>query len=103
MSATHHGVDGPAARPQAIEQDHHGRPSFRVQGRIFATLWAPTALNVMLEDELILAAVARAPSVCSLRYWGTRLAVVTVDLDAAEPELVGDLLEAAWSDRAPRR
>ena len=24
--------------PEAVEQDHHGRPSFRVGGRIFATL-----------------------------------------------------------------
>jgi hypothetical protein len=26
------------ALPGATEQDHHGRPSFRVQGKIFATL-----------------------------------------------------------------
>jgi hypothetical protein len=25
--------------PEAVEQDHHGRPSFRVAGKIFATLW----------------------------------------------------------------
>ena len=24
--------------PEAVEQDHHGRPSFRVAGKIFATL-----------------------------------------------------------------
>ena len=24
---------------EAREQDHHGRPSFRVRGRIFHTLW----------------------------------------------------------------
>jgi hypothetical protein len=23
--------------PEAVEQDHHGRPSFRVGGKIFAT------------------------------------------------------------------
>ncbi|HZY39845.1 MAG TPA: MmcQ/YjbR family DNA-binding protein [Mucilaginibacter sp.] len=27
--------------PGAIEQDHHGRPSFRANNRIFATLWEP--------------------------------------------------------------
>ena len=89
--------------PEATEQDHHGRPSFRVQGKILATLWTPTAMNIMVSDELILAVVASAPSVCSTRYWGKRLAAVQVDLTLAEPELVGDLLEAAWSDRAPRR
>ena len=28
--------------PETIEQDHHGRPSFRVAGKIFATLWMRT-------------------------------------------------------------
>jgi len=91
------------ALPEATEQDHHGRPSFRVAGKIFATLWSPTLLNVMVEDELILAAVATTPEVCSARYWGTRLAAVGVDLTAADEELVRDLLQAAWSRRAPRR
>jgi len=27
--------------PGAIEQDHHGRPSFRANNHIFATLWEP--------------------------------------------------------------
>lgn len=85
----------------ATEQDHHGRPSFRVQGKIFATLWSATALNVMLGDDLILAAVATTPEVCSPRYWGKRLAAVRVDLEAADAELVRDLLQTAWSERAP--
>ena len=88
--------------PGAIEQDHHGRPSFRVDGTIFATLWSATTLNVMAGDELIRAAVSTHPEVCSLRYWGTRLSAVQVDLAAADRELVRDLLQAAWSRRAPR-
>jgi hypothetical protein len=90
------------ALPEATEQDHHGRPSFRVQGKIFATLWSPAELNIMCGDELIRAAVSSSPEVCSLRYWGERLAAVQVDLRAAEPELVRDLLHAASSRRAPR-
>jgi hypothetical protein len=27
--------------PGALEQDHHGRPSFRANNRIFATVWEP--------------------------------------------------------------
>lgn len=91
------------ALPEATEQDHHGRPSFRVAEKIFATLWSPTQLNVMAEEELILAAVASSPGVCSARYWGKRLSAVQVDLLAADEELVRDLLQAAWSRRAPRR
>jgi hypothetical protein len=91
------------ALPGSSEQDHHGRPSFRVEGKIFATLWTATALNVMLVDDLILAAVATSPDVCSPRYWGKRLAAVRVDLDVADASLVGDLLQAAWSQRVPGR
>jgi hypothetical protein len=84
----------------AVEQDHHGRRSFRVRGKIFATLWAPGVLNVMVSEELIRAAVDTWPGCCSLRYWGSRLAAVQVDLEAAGEDLVRDLLQAAWSDRA---
>jgi hypothetical protein len=88
------------ALPGAVEQDHHGRPSFRVRGGIFATLWSETTLNVMLSDELIRATVSMSPESCSLRYWGARLAAVQVDLERADEELVRDLLQAAWSERA---
>jgi len=36
--------------PEAFEADHHGRPSFRVAGKIFATLWDEQHLNVMLDE-----------------------------------------------------
>ncbi|MDQ3849288.1 MAG: MmcQ/YjbR family DNA-binding protein [Actinomycetota bacterium] len=89
--------------PDVTEQDHHGRPSFRVRNKIFATLWTPEALNVMPGEELILAAVERAPGACSKVLWGGRLRAVLVDLRVADPEQVEDLLFAAWSRRAPRR
>jgi hypothetical protein len=89
--------------PEATEHDHHGRPSFRVRNRIFATLWSPTALNVMAGEGRILAAVDQAPDVCSPVHWGEKLSAVQVDLRAAEPQLMEALLHAAWSGKAPRR
>jgi hypothetical protein len=86
--------------PGAVEQDHHGRPSFRVEGTIFATLWSPTELNVMVGDELIRAAVETERDVCSPCFWGSRLSAVQVALERAEIELVRDLLQSAWSRRA---
>jgi len=38
------------ALPGAVEQDHHGFPSLRVAGRIFATLPSPDRLRAMLDD-----------------------------------------------------
>jgi hypothetical protein len=45
------------ALPGAVEADHHGRPSFRVAGKIFATLRDDNHLNVMLDEPGILTAV----------------------------------------------
>ncbi|MGN6867865.1 MAG: MmcQ/YjbR family DNA-binding protein [Solirubrobacteraceae bacterium] len=88
------------ALPEAVEQDHHGRPSFRVAGRIFATLWDPEHMNVMLDEPGILTAVAAHPDVCAEVMWGTRLAAVRVTLPDADPELLGGLLEDAWEGKA---
>jgi hypothetical protein len=91
------------ALPEAVEQDHHGRPSFRVEGKIFATLWDERHLNVMLDEPGILTAVQGEPGVCAERWWGKRLAAVQVDLSGASAELVGELLADAFEHKAPRR
>src|SRR5919204_64733 len=67
------------ALPEAVEQDHHGRPSFRVGGKIFATLWDDRHLNVMLDEPGILTAVQTRPGVCAERWWGKRLAAVVIE------------------------
>lgn len=87
--------------PETVEQDHHGRPSFRVGGRIFATLWTDRAMNVMAGVERIRAAVEDRPDVCREFFWGRRLAAVQVDLERTDPELLEDLLDEAWRGKAP--
>jgi hypothetical protein len=91
------------ALPEAVEVDHHGRPSFRVAGTIFATLWSDAQLNVMLDEDGIRTACAAAPETCTELWWGRRLSAVRVALASARPELVRDLLTDAWERRAPRR
>ena len=91
------------ALPEAVEQDHHGRPSFRVGGKIFATLWDPEHLNVMLDEGGILTAVDARPEACEPVRWGKRLAAVRVDLTRADSELLADLLDDAWETKAPAR
>jgi hypothetical protein len=89
--------------PEAVEQDHHGRPSFRIAGRIFATLWDGDQLNVMLEPDGIMTAVQAHPDICQEVWWGKRLAAVGIKLSQAHPELVADLLADAWETKAPKR
>ena len=91
------------ALPEAVEADHHGRPSFRVDGRIFATLWTETRMNVMLDEGGILTAVDRTPDACEPVRWGKRLAAVGVTLARADRELVAGLLEDAWEGKALKR
>jgi hypothetical protein len=91
------------ALPKATEQDHHGRPSFRVAGRIFATLWDEDHLNVMLDEDGIRTAAEVHPEVCTEVWWGKRLAAARIELSLADPELVADLLSDAWEGKAPKR
>jgi hypothetical protein len=91
------------ALPEAVEQDHHGRPSFRVAGKIFATLWDEDHMNVMLDEPGILTAVQAHPEACTAFYWGKRLAAVHVELAAADEALTRELLADGWERRAPAR
>jgi hypothetical protein len=89
--------------PEAVEQDHHGRPSFRVGGKIFATLWSDERMNVMLDEGGILTAIDSAPDACKPVMWGKRLTAVGVTLSRVDRQFLGELLTDAWEQKAPRR
>ena len=89
--------------PEAVEQDHHGRPSFRVGGKIFATLWDEEHMNVMLDEGGILTATQRDPKTYEGVWWGKKLAAVRVELPRVEPKALAQLLTEAWELRAPKR
>jgi hypothetical protein len=91
------------ALPEAEERDHHGRPSFRVGGRIFATLWTDEQLNVMLDEDGIGTFTQSHGEACEEVWWGKRLAAVRVALPRAGQGLVRELLEDAWERKAPAR
>jgi hypothetical protein len=91
------------ALPEAVERDHHGRPSFRVGGRIFATLWDEDHTNVMLDEAGIRTAVQSTPEACAEVWWGKRLAAVRVDLHRVDRATLASLLADAWEWKAPKR
>ncbi len=88
------------ALPEVTEADHHGRPSFRLGTAVLATLWAPGILNVMVGESEARAAEGGA---VALLWWGRRLSGVRVELAAADEATVADLLQEAWTRRAPAR
>jgi hypothetical protein len=57
--------------PEAVEQDHHGMPSFRVRGKIFATVPDPDHIRVMVEEADSRAAVDEDPVACE-EFWRRR-------------------------------
>ena len=91
------------ALPEAVEQDHHGRPSFRIGGKIFATLWDEHHLNVMLDEDGVRTAIHDRPDACSEVWWGKRLAAVRVDLRVIDESALAALLSDAWEGKAPKR
>jgi hypothetical protein len=91
------------ALPETVEQDHHGRPSFRVGGKIFATLWTDERLNVMLDEDGVRTAIHAAPGACEEIWWGRRLTAAGVTLARVEASFLRELLADAWEQKAPRR
>jgi len=89
------------ALPGATEQDHHGIASFRVDGKIFATVPDDDHIRVMVDEAEIRAAVAENPDMCQEFYWGKRLACVVVTLRPAPAMLLRELLTEAWLRKAP--
>ena len=91
------------ALPETAEQDHFGNPSFRVRGKIFATVPDDLHLNVMIDPFDVDAAIRAAPESCADLWWGKELRGVRVELAKAAPAMVEDLLRAAWRRKAPKR
>ncbi len=67
--------------------------SWRVKGKIFATVPDDDHIRVMLAEDDIRAAVAEHPDLCAPMSWGARLACVVVDCRTAPPALVKELLD----------
>ena len=89
--------------PEAFEQDHHGIPSFRVRGRIFATAPDDDHLRIMVDEGEIRAAVADDAAAFQAFWWGSRLSALVVDLRRAPDDHVRELLTEAWRRKAPKR
>jgi hypothetical protein len=87
--------------PDTTEDDHHDRPSFRVCGKIFATLPDDLSMNVMLDAQQARDALAQSPAACIELWSGDHVAGVTVDLTSADLDMLAALLTSAWRRKAP--
>jgi len=93
------------ALPEAVEVDHFGAPSFRVGGKIFATLRTdPPRLMVKLdlEDQHNFSHAHTGVIAAVPGYWG-RKGATFVDYEGIDGALAETLLGLAWSGVAPKR
>jgi hypothetical protein len=91
------------ALPDTTEAPHHQRTSFRVAGKIFATMPPEGgSVNVLLDEEEARAAAEESPDWVELLWWGKQLSGVRVDLARADADILTELLEDAYRRRAPR-
>ena len=88
--------------PNAVEKDHHGIPSFRVNERIFATIWDEGHLNLMLDPIEIFDTVEKYPETCRVFWWGRRPACVQLNTRLASSSLIKKLLEDAWKSKTAK-
>jgi hypothetical protein len=88
---------------EVTEEDHHGIPSFRVRGKIFATVPDADHVRLMFDPDVARLIVRADPDACEELWWGKRLSGVTVRLARADHRRFADLLEDAWRRKAPQR
>jgi hypothetical protein len=90
--------------PETTEEPHHDFSSFRVKGKIFATVPpAETHLHVFVDDDLREQMVATDPAAFEKLWWGEKVVGLRIKLAAASKARVTALLEAAWTRKAPKR
>lgn len=91
------------ALPEATEEPHFHLTSFRVKGKIYATV-APDGsyMNVFVDDEQREIMVAVDSKAYETRKWG-KIGYLHVHLAAAKARDVKTLLRSAWERKAPKK
>jgi YjbR len=90
--------------PGSAEAPHHDMTSFRVAGKIFATV-PPEGdrVHVFLDAGEVAAYCAEFPAAVEELWWGKRLAGCRVVFRHATSALVHELLTESWRRRAPKK
>ena len=90
--------------PKATEEPHFDLSSFRVHGKIFATITADERhLHVFIDEEDRERAIAIDAANFEKLWWGKKVMGLRVHFKQADFELVKELLTQAWRRKAPKR
>jgi hypothetical protein len=90
--------------PETAEAPHHDMTSFRVAGKIFATV-PPNGdrVHVFVDEDEVAAYCAEFPAAVEELWWGKRLSGCRILLRQADRALVRELLTESWRRRAPKK
>ena len=91
--------------PETEEREHWGRPSFRVKGKIFVTLWPEELRAVLrLSPDIQHELVEEEPEVYSpvAGAWGKR-GYTNVQLEQIGAKEFTTVVKLAWREVAPKR
>jgi hypothetical protein len=90
--------------PGAGEEPHFDMTSFRVNGKIFATVPPDGShLHVFVGECEIAACVAEDPLAFEPLRWGQRVRGLRIRLAAATDDRVAELLAESWRRKASKR
>jgi hypothetical protein len=92
------------ALPEATEAPHHEMTSFRVAGKIFATM-PPSGdrVHIFAGPDEVAASCAEFGDMVEELWWGKKLSGCRVLLAQATTPVVRELLAEAWRRRAPKK
>ena len=89
--------------PEAREEPHFHFTSFRIRGKIFATVPPEeTVLHVFVDEATGESALATESAFVEKLLWGGKVRGLRVTLANAKPAVVAYLLAAAWCRKAPK-
>ncbi|HEY5566990.1 MAG TPA: MmcQ/YjbR family DNA-binding protein [Gammaproteobacteria bacterium] len=89
--------------PEVTEEPHFHLSSFRVRGKIFATVPPDEEhLHIFVDKQERELAIAVNPRACEKLKWGKQVAGLRVILANAKVADVKDLLHSAWRRKAPK-
>jgi hypothetical protein len=91
------------ALPEVTEQPHHDLTSFRVRGKIFATMPPEGGrLHVFVSGDQVASYCAEFPLAVEELWWGKKLSGCRVALARVDRALVRELLNESWRRKAPK-
>ena len=90
--------------PETAEAPHHDMTSFRVAGKIFATIPPEGGrVHVFLDEDEVSAYCAEYPGVVEELWWGAKRRGCRVPFSTATVSLLRELLTESWRRRAPKK